>query len=1151
MRSEEQFRFIALDEPLSAAPLRQGVARSFPAATGDSVTHITVLTSLDHPVNKRFSLNQNQQVQKHNFQNAYFFDATTVPVNGIADLAKLIEFCSLDPYHMLIRGRPVVSNTHRLRKTGENFAEHPEGSYWVMLDFDDVSVPENFDPLSVEAIEWVVAKLPLEFQNVSYFYQHSGSAGILGSDGTAMKKGLNVHLFFWLDRGVLGEKLAAYLTMHCMATGFYTLGENKGGIVDLRCGIDPAPIRSAVQAHYIAIPTVESGVHCRLTTGNRQGLLEKSQSCVAIPALQDDLERCSQEYKRGLVNEYKRDHGYVTKVIQTQVRGKVAVTRYSLAPSREPQLARGGRVFIEGKLSGDGNYLTLYFEGEESRGSWYVNIQRPQLGVRHGDGACMPLKELSQGAHAYVRDSLAWFEEIPHCHLDLIDGYLPSIADFAKAKVSLVLSPTGSGKTTAAVAWIRGRIGQRQLVVYAAPTIALVKQMRDDLTLAGLGPCYYSDVRGHQDLPRFGGVVVTTNHSLPRLLELAYDNGVAHVLIIDEIHQGLDEFMKRNRSQEQLEAAMSKARQSLLLTGTLTDVQRLAIVDITKHALGGLTGDDYCCYEFTAVKRNPLHVLPLNRFDSDLIDQFESIQEKMRANQPIPRFVMLLDTSRMKAYQALVAGCGLEGLAMIVSRPESTEEEIEAARVSEKPILISSPLFGLGLNFAHAPAQLWCRFDHVQADVNQIIQAVNRANRSEQACEVRIYGNVNPDAEFRAPVKKMLKSAIAERLLGEASLAGCLEEHFQLDRVTYQALRKAERDSYVALSVLVRDDAIQNFTVVGAKDLPEAIKDKARIVKEARAAARMSYLQDITDEAKRIGRCEPLFGLMMLEDVYQERKVSWKSTDRRVERQLQNEEAGIIMAMSGISDPAAAQKVSVAKVKRLFGEVSPWLSSQYDRERFKDWAKIEAEKTEKIIVLVGKLGLLKAGAITIGELSASLTRNGQICGALQALVSTDMEFQAIGEKIDALKKAREKIRNEGGRSARDEVKNQGLALLREFLEPLGVTYGKKSQRGREVTDNTKPIIPPNWDLAEMLVILKRQAVRLRALPVCQTVPIVEEGSFFHPDEVRPRSTCEPCVFFHQNVCVRGLPVDWQGCSEPDAVPTCDFFKAIDCDLVLH
>jgi hypothetical protein len=67
-----------------------------------------------------------------------------------------------------------------------------------MIDFDDQDVPEGINPTSVEALELVIKKLPPEFHNASYFYQHSSSAGIVGPDGLPRKKGLNAHAFFWL-----------------------------------------------------------------------------------------------------------------------------------------------------------------------------------------------------------------------------------------------------------------------------------------------------------------------------------------------------------------------------------------------------------------------------------------------------------------------------------------------------------------------------------------------------------------------------------------------------------------------------------------------------------------------------------------------------------------------------------------------------------------------------------------------------------------------------------------------------------------------------------------------------------------------------------------------------------------------------------------
>lgn len=1113
------------------------------AASG---SYVTVLTSLNEPVNKRYDRDEAGRVQKSSYQNAYLFKAEQVPVDGIDALGHVVETFSASDRCILIRGLPARPLQKRIRRTKENFAEHKDGTKWAMLDFDNIELPEGMDPLSGEAIEWVIDKLPAEFHNATYFFQFSASAGILGADGVPLKSGLNVHLFFWLDRRIPGKQLAAYLSLHCMETGFYTLGEDKGGNAALVVGVDPAVIRSEVQPHYIAAPTIGDGVVCQLSPENRQGFVRKTNQSVAVPVLAEDVERQSWRLKAQLVNEYKRAHGYTARTALTHVDGRIAVTRYSSASNRVGQPARSGRPFAGAKLSEDQNYLTLYFADEGSPGSWYVSKQRPQLGIRHGDGETFLLKELSPGAHEYVRDRLRWFSEVPHHHLELVDGYLPPLADFATAKVSLVYSPTGSGKTTATIGRIRAWIAQGLTVFYAGPTIQLVKQMRGDLTEAGLDPVYYKDAWG-PNLPR-GGMVVTTYKSLPRLLKSAYNLGLPHVLILDEIHQGLDHFMGKANRLAELESALGKARQTLLLTGTLTDVQRTAVTEVCKQALGGLTEDLYCCYEFASAKANPLEVVPSGQFDSDLAVLFEGFKANLDNGEPLPRLVLLLDTSRLGMYRLLVQRYSLTGHAMVVSRPESTEAEIEAARTSTLPILIASPLFGLGLNFVREPDILWARFDHVKADTNQIIQTVNRANRGQVQCEVRIYGNVQPDVSFALPNSVMLRQEIAERMQGEASLAGLLEEHFQLDRVLYKSLREAEQNSQVALSVLVRDNAIQNYDVVVRTD---AVVERsvAAPVKEARKEARLAYRQAVVEAAALVPRHGPLGAAAKLTALRDERRNGWKHDEPRLERELQNEEAGIVMTGFGIADPAVAQKVDGGKVLRLIGEISPWISNQYARDRHPDWAKVEAEKTDKIVVLLEKLEDLKAGRINAEDLSAALTRNGQLGAAFQALAGSDMEFQSIGRKIDRLTKVREKLRGKGGNAQRASAHEDGLELLCELLGPLGVSYGKKQDRGRKVTDLTKPIVPPNWDFPEMILILKRQAARLRALPKGQTVLVAEVLPLGEP--AMPRQVCEGCKFFHQNACCVGRQTDWQSSTFDAVGKRCDAFKPIKIELMLR
>jgi len=1109
---------------------------------------ITVLTSLDHPLNKRFSLDGDGKVKKLSYQNALRYNAQTIGISSIDDIARIIEAYSTENRHILIRGLP-SGRLESIRRLEKNFPEHPDGTPWAMLDFDNVAIPDGIDPLSVDAIEWVITKLPTEFHNASYYFQHSASAGIPDGNGVPLKTGLNVHLFFWFDRRISGDILSAYVNKHCIETGFYTIGANKGGVVQLTPGVDPAPIRSSVQPHFIAAPTVDAGVRCSLDPKERQGLVRKEQDLVRLPEIAADVVQHASRLKSSVVDHYKRQNGYVTKSLVTRANGTVATTKYSVAPATFPGQVRTNRVFREGRLSDDQQRLTLYFDDEGTPGSWYVRKAQPQIARRYGDDATVPLRELSLGAHEYVRDELGWFSEVPHRYLELNNGFLPPLASVAAAKVSLVLAPTGSGKTTAAIEWIRQRIERRELVFYAAPTIALVRQMQDDLRQAGLSPRYYEDV-WTGDTPR-SGVVVTTNDSLPRLLRSARDNGIPYSLILDEIHQGLDRFMGSGKRLRELERALAQSRQTLLLTGTLTDVQRHAVVEVVGQALGTLTVESYCGYEFSPVKRNPIEIRPTAYFDSDLVSLFTELKSKLDRGEVLPRFVLLADTSRMGMYRTLIEAHGLAEHAMIVSRPENTAEEIEAARVSTLPILISSPLFGLGLNFAREPDILWVRFDHIQADTSQIIQTVNRANRGQRIAEVRIYGNVEPEADFHIPDRNHLASSIGDRLRAETSLNGILEQHLHIDRTTYQFLRAAERNSTAALSSLVRDNGIQNFTVVVPDALPAVDKVKATAAKEARSQAREAHRLAITGESTRFSG-GTLGAVVSLENLGQERRTAWRSDAPRVGRALEIEQAAIFVGCFGISDPAAAEKIDPRKVRRLLGEESPWISDQYNRETFPEWAKAEAEKTDKLIILLEKLRDLKEGRIDADGLSAALTRNGQLGDAFKALANNDQDYQSICRKIESLQSARANVRSKGGKARREDVKEQGLDLLREFVEPLGVAYGKKKSRGRTVIDNTKPIIPAVWNFDEMILILRRQAERLRALPVSQKVPFVlasEDPTGF--DDAVPRQVCERCVYFHQNACALGQAVDWQSVPPENEAMKCGSRRPIKPELFLE
>ncbi len=155
------------------------------------------------------------------YGNEMYFNHRLEQAQDIGQLSTLLTTLSKRKNVILIRGSPKPGLPRLTDRKEPKFPEAKDGCYWVMIDLDNLLVPKGMDPTSKEAIEYYVRKLPVEFHNASYFYQFSSSAGILNTDGTPLKEGLNVHLFFWFNRPVHGKQLSAYLESLCYDSGFY------------------------------------------------------------------------------------------------------------------------------------------------------------------------------------------------------------------------------------------------------------------------------------------------------------------------------------------------------------------------------------------------------------------------------------------------------------------------------------------------------------------------------------------------------------------------------------------------------------------------------------------------------------------------------------------------------------------------------------------------------------------------------------------------------------------------------------------------------------------------------------------------------------------------------------------------------------------
>lgn len=1099
---------------------------------------LTVLTAAPDPstqqhpkLTKTFYVDDSGKVIKQDFQNPVLFNVSRRYIDNLESLAQHITEISQDPHSVIIRGIPHQRFQAPVTRRLENFDEHPEGTPWVMLDFDNITTAA--DPLSESAIEELIWKLPAEFHQASYFYQHSSSAGILDSEGIPLKSGANVHLFFWLDRRIPGKWLSAYLEKHCLEQDHYQIVEN--GHVRVKTIIDPSVITNAVQPHYIVPPVIASDVRCLLSPATRQNLVIKPKPAVSCPDLQAEIVGLASRLKQQIKVKYQKANGYIGNASITRTTDGIATTMFYSKPSTG---SKSGRSLSNVKLDVAGEFLTLYFEDEHSPGSWYVAKKSPTI-ARHFGGDWAPLKEICPEAYQYVQTALKWFTEVAHQHLALQGSYLPPIQEFAKAQVSLILAPTGSGKTRATIDWVRSLRNGTCIVIYVAPTIALVNQMNADMEQAGIRWVSYRDVWAGNIIDT--QVIITTLKSFSKIMNLVYEAGLQHYLIFDEIHATLGELMSSNRSEELFEHALLKAKQTLLMTGTLTDVQKNTIPGIVGHALSSLDSTKYCCYEFASTKRNPLSLHPSQKFGGDFIQLLDEFAEQIKQGSIPLRIVILISTSRMKAFKLLLEKRELDQYACIVSRPENTQTEIDEARISNRPILIASPLFGVGINLEHEPDILWACFDRLQVDTNHIIQTVNRANRGSKQCEVRIYGTPKLNTTFRLPSRTKLHVEVAARFRNEASIAGIWEEHFHIDRNTYNVLRSLERNTGISLGQLLEHDSIQNYTI--CLDDVVSTESKSTELAEAKKEARIAYANAVAQQSYRHTGLEFPEWFMRLDRLREERRTTHFQVQPRTGREIENEERGLIMILCQCT-PQLAAKVRIDKLQRLFGEKIPFLSSQYQPDIFLHWATVVTEKSEYLLELLIKLNELRKGNLDINNMVNSLTRNKALISAFLALSNHDNEYLAIHTKLEAFRNARLNAKAKASKAQREKLFANGLKLLTYLLEPLGIFFERNAVDGRIRVNYGQLIVPADWNLPVMITTMYLQIQRMKALPLEQKQPIVGEDMYSARPEMS-LDVCKHCVFYYQSSCVQGHPVDWQDSLLPQQKETnCSSFKGI-------
>ncbi|MDP2449407.1 MAG: hypothetical protein Q8M93_22535 [Polaromonas sp.] len=381
---------------LARAGATQAVLAPVRTATlGSYRPTITVLRSQSTPLTKRFYLDAQGQTQREDYLNAKTFQAASYPIEDIEDLSELLIEIAEKPDGAVVRGIPARPGRNIWRNQ-EELPEHEVGTSWAMLDIDGEELPPGMSPVSVEAVEWFVKKLPDPFARATCHYQFSGSAGVLDADGSLLKPGLRVHLFYFFENPIRGMHLASYLNRFCQDTNQYQISAGAKGVTMFKYMIDPAPIRSSNQLHYTAAPILEEGVRCLLADCARNGLLVRETSVVTLPSIDTQHVIETSLRQRALLDNWKRVNGYTRGITAARTNTGVQIQRFYQSPTPTGTHQRG--YTLKGTDESRENVCRLFFEEEGSPGSWRVFKANPQIARRYGDEETVALKELSEQA---------------------------------------------------------------------------------------------------------------------------------------------------------------------------------------------------------------------------------------------------------------------------------------------------------------------------------------------------------------------------------------------------------------------------------------------------------------------------------------------------------------------------------------------------------------------------------------------------------------------------------------------------------------------------------------------------------------------------------------------------------------------------------
>lgn len=250
--------------------------------------------------NPRFSFHksfewQEGQLVSGNLSLPLYYAVQSRSVSNIEELSALLSQLEEDPHSFVIRGQVAegvdVSKPLRRRKADalrdkQDAPFFDEALPWLMLDIDKYPIPKHIDLLAdpAKAIDSIVQLLPVEFHNVSYHYQLSGSAGVKETDR------ISVHIAFWLGSPATCNQLRAW-----------------AAAVNSNHRLIDEALFNPVQPHYTSKPSFPQGFKDPFE-GRRSGLVAKTKQAVSIDfsiaqkAKRHATSHSNFEYSRGYEN---------------------------------------------------------------------------------------------------------------------------------------------------------------------------------------------------------------------------------------------------------------------------------------------------------------------------------------------------------------------------------------------------------------------------------------------------------------------------------------------------------------------------------------------------------------------------------------------------------------------------------------------------------------------------------------------------------------------------------------------------------------------------------------------------------------------------------------------------------------------------------